>query len=336
MPLLLCQCAFLGALTDKDVEAEKADRFESATGHQILKIPLKEDKLGYVYDKGVFVKKVWGGKVEHSATGQTITLRYKKEDIDKIKLFLGDDLSLGPELQNIHHFVLTLEDIHQYQLVDPQPLIEFMGTENLPLIEQDFVVSMLKVSKFSVQAFQQIKGEFGAEYHPYPMVKLRGSTGTSVEREQEQMSYNIFIGYNLYNGVQWIQDFEKKPRVNMVISDPLNDAKIEYPLKRVRGQITDYTMLPDQFRNQLRVYVLARNEFDNHWLLQPEARLDTKGNFESVAQLGDLRVGNGQRYTIAVFATYFPVSQEANSKIPFVPFDKGKYLINVKREDRIP
>jgi hypothetical protein len=325
-----------GALFDPNVESETADHFERKTGHEILKIPLKEDKLGYVYEKGVFVKKVWGGKIVHNPIGENAILRYKKEDVDKIKVFLGDDFSIGPELQNIHHFVLTLENLSTYQLVDPQPLIEYMGQESLPLIEQDFVVSMVKVSKFSVQAFQQVKSGFGVEYYPYPMIKLSASTGSSVQREQEQTSYEIFIGYKLYNGESWIHDFEQKPSVNIMISDPANDAKLTYPLKQVRGCISDYKLLEKEYRTQLRVYVMTRDEFDAHWLLQPETRVGNDGNFEGVAQCGDLFAGNGHRYSIVVFATYFTINPAVNSKIPFLPFDKGKYLINVKREDRIP
>ena len=338
---MLSSCALLGMMMGDNVEAEKADRFEKATGHELLKMPIKEEKggtppLGYIFENGVFVKKVWGGRIEHSATGQNITLRYKKEDADKIKVFLGSDFSFGPELQNVNHFVLTLEDIHQYQLVDAQPLIEFMGKDSLPLLEQDFIISMIKVSKFSVQAFQKISAEFGAEYHPYPMVNLKGSTGTSAQRDDDQFGYNIFVGYKTYNGSHWLQDFESKPKINVAITHPADDATIPYAQTRVKGGISDYRMLTDEYRNRLRVYVITRNEFEDEWVLQPEARVGTDGKFESVVDLGTLRSGNGQRYSIAVFATYFAINKEANSKIPFLPFDKGRYLINVKREDRIP
>lgn len=331
--LQLCSCALFSMLFEPDIQKEKEERFEQATGHQLLKIPLKEDKLGYIIDNGVFVKKVWGGKIVHSATGQNISLSYKREDFDKIKLFLGDDFSLGPELENVHHVVISLEDIQQYQLVDFQPLIEYMGQENLPLLQRDFVVSMLKVSKFNVTAFQKRAGEFGAEYHPYPMIKLRGSTGTGVQREDQQVGYNIFVGYKPYNGSEWLKNFEEMPKLDVWITQPDNNAIVKEVRARIRGTILRYPKLEDVYRNALRLYIMTRDEYEDQWILQPETRIDTDGNFEGVVRLGTLEAGNGHRYSVTAFATFFEINRDANPKIAFLPFNKGKYVINVKRED---
>ncbi|WP_419655887.1 hypothetical protein [Desulfosarcina variabilis] len=55
--------------------------------------------------------------------------------------------------------------------------------------------------------------------------------------------------------------------------------------------------------------------------------------FEGVAHLGTLQSGDGHRYTIAAFVTYFQIIREVNSSIPILPFNKGKDIISVSRKD---
>ena len=101
--LSLHGCALLGLLFEPNLEEEKKDRFLAATGHELLQIYTKEEKLGYVYDNNVLIKKVWGGKKISQPTGQSLKLTYTRKDFDSLKVILGDDLSLGPGLENVHH-----------------------------------------------------------------------------------------------------------------------------------------------------------------------------------------------------------------------------------------
>ena len=43
--------------------------------------------------------------------------------------------------------------------------------------------------------------------------------------------------------------------------------------------------------------------------------------------------GDGHRYSVTAFATYFEINREVNANIPFLPFNKGMFLINVTRRD---
>ena len=332
LALATSSCALLSILSP-DLQEEKEDRFRRATGHELLKIYNKEEKLGYVYDKGTLIKRVWGGEKVVQPTGQSIKLTYTREDFDKLKLLLGDDLSIGPGLENVHHIVVYLEDIHKYELTNIQPLIEYTGKESAELLQRPFIVSMLKVSKLSIEAYQKFAGEFGAEYRPYPMVKLRGSTGTSSQRKEEQVGYNIFIGYKLYDGSKWVQDFEDMPKLDVWIVRPKPDATIDGVRVRIVGTVLQYHKLQEEYQNRLRLYLMVRDEYQDQWLLQPKARLDTEGRFESIVRLGTLEKGDGHRYSIAVFATYFEINRKVNTIIPFLPFNKGKYIINVTRRD---
>ncbi len=330
---LLCSCAFLGRLIDPDLETIKKDRFLSSTGHEMLKILFKEDRLGYIYENDFFVKKVWGGNVVTQAIGQNIEINYTKNDFDKLKLLLGDDLSLGPELENIDYITLKLEDIKRHELVDFQPLIEYMGKDEMETLKKPFVVSMLNVSKFSVEAYQKTTGEFGAVYRPYPGITLKGSTGTSGKKEDKQTSYNVFIGYKLYDGYRWIDNFQNMPKVDIWILAPKNDEIVNRVRTRVKGSLPYYSTIEEDYKNKLSLYIMTQNEYQDDWILQSKVRIDTQGFFEGIVKLGELEQGNGHRYSIAVFATYFKINREVNSKIPFLPFNKGKFVINVKRED---
>lgn len=333
----LSSCALLGLLFEPDLEEEKQDHFERSTGHQLLKIGEKEPKLGYIYEDGTFTKKVWGGKEVMSQLNYSTKLIYTKEDLDQIKLFLGDDFELGPHLKNIHHIYVNLDDIHRYQLTDLQPMIEYMGKEDRPLLEEDFVVSMIKVTRFSVEAYQEVEGAFGAEYRHYELpFKISGSTGSTSTRTEEQVGYNIFIGYKLYNGSRWIKDFEATPKVDIWILHPNDDAVIDQVRGRVKGSILNYHKLEEDYRTQLRLYLMVRDHYyDDDWVLQSKVSIDTLGRFEGLVHLGTLKKGDGHRYSIAVFATYFDINREVNSRFPFLPFNKGQYIIYVTRRDEV-
>ena len=331
--LLLASCAYLVDLFSANLQKEKEDRFLQATDHELLKIYSKEEKLGYVYDKGTLIKRVWGGEKIVQPTGQSIKLTYTRNDFDKLKLLLGDDLSVGPGLENVHHIIVYLEDIHKYELTNIQPLIEYTGKESEELLQRPFIVSMLKVTKLSIHAYQKFAGEFGAEYRPYPLVKLRGASGSSTQRGEEQVGYNIFVGYRLYDGSKWVQDFESMPKLDVWIVRPDNSATIDGVRVRIVGTVLQYRQLQEEYQNRLRLYLMVRDEYDDQWLLQPKARIDTEGRFESIVRLGTLEKGDGHRYSIAVFATYFEINRKVNSVIPFLPFNKGKYIINVTRRD---
>ncbi len=331
--LSLSSCALLDSALDEDLVAKREDRFKASTGHELFKIYSKDDRLGYIYENGSFVKKVWGGKKIVSPSGQTIKLLYTRESFDKLKLFLGDDLSVGPGLENVHHFKVYLESVEKHELVDFQPLIEYMGENNIPTLEKPFIVSMIKVAKFSVEAYQKFNGDFGVEYRPYPLVKIKGSTGSGTKKSEEQTAYNIFVGYKTFEGQEWVNDFEAMPKVQLNIAQPENDEIIDRVRVRVRGAIEDYSLLSDVQKNQMQLYIMTRNEYEDDWLLQSKTTIDTEGFFEGIVKLGDLEKGNGHRYSIAVFVTYFKINRKVNSVIPILPFNKGKDIIYVKRED---
>ena len=177
-------------------------------------------------------------------------------------------------------------------------------------------------------------GQFGAEYRPYPMLKVGGKTGVSVHRKDEQIGYNVFIGYKLYNGSSWWDNnFESLPKVGVIINQPENESSIDRVRARVKGRIAQYNNLPEDDRNSLRMYIMTRSEYEDDWTLQSKATVDTEGLFEGIIKLGTLEKGNGHRYSVAAFVTYFDINRDVNSKIPFLPFNKGKYVIRVKRED---
>ena len=333
LTFLLPSCAVMDMLIEPDTMEQRIDRFKAATDHELFKIYIKEDKLGYIFDNGDPIKKVWGGKKVVSQTGQTIKLVYTRESFDKLKLFLGDDLSVGPGLENVHHVYVYLEDITKYELVDIQPMIEYMGDQHRELLKKKFVVSMIKVSKFSVEAYQKVMGDFGAEYRPYPMVKIKGSTGVSSKKGEEQAAYNIFVGYKLYDGSDWIDNFDALPKVDLKIEQPPADTTIDRVRARVKGRITGYATLPDTYKNKIWLYLMSRDEYRDDWLLQTRATINVNGEFEGVIKLGTLEEGNGHRYTIAAFITYFKINREVNSVIPILPFNKGKDIIRVKRKD---
>ena len=201
------------------------------------------------------------------------------------------------------------------------------------MLQKPFVISMIKVSKFGIEAYQKVIGEFGAEYRPYPFLKIKGSSGITSKEGEEQTGYNVFIGYKLYTGSDWIQDFSKMPKADILITDPNPNQMIDRVRARVRGSIINYHKIPDEYRNKIQLYLMIRNEYKDHWILQSKARIDTQGHFEGIVKLGTLEEGDGHRYSIAAFVSYFKINRKINSKIPLLPFNKGKYIINVKRED---
>ena len=334
--LVLASCALLGRVFPPDLEEEKKDSFFEKTGHEMLKMLQKEQKLGYLCDNGVFIKKVWGGKIEEVSVRQDITLVYRRNDFDKLKLLLGSELSVGPGLENVYYIILKLEDIKQYRLDEPQPLIQYMGPESLELLQKPFVISMIKVTRYSVTAYQQGEAELEGVYIPHPLVRIQGSTGSKSTRESDEYGYNAFVGYKTYDGSEWVQKyFEHKPKADLVILNPLENDKIPEVRLRLQGSILNYSQIPEEYQNQLRIYLMVQDEYQNdYWLLQSKAVIDRKtGHFGGMLMLGTLQSGNGHRYSIVAFATYFDINREANSKIPFLPFNKGQALVNVQRQD---
>ncbi len=332
--LSLFSCALFGRIFPPDLEQEKQDRFLAATGHDMLKILFQEDRLGYVFENDIFVKKVWGGKVVEQAVNQEIRIVYERKDFDKLKLFIGDDLSIGPSLENIHYMILRLENVKRYELVDFQPLVAYMGTHNVELLKKPFVASMIKAAKYSVEAYQKMSSEIEGAYIPHPMVMIKAKTGTESKNSDEQYGYNAFVGYKLFDGSQWILDFEKTPKVQVYINSPQDNEVIKNVRVRIKGSLIDYHQLPEHYKNQLRLYVMVRNEYQDDWILQTKARLDpNNGKFEAIALLGDLERGNGHRYSVVAFVSYFDINRESNSTFPFLPFNKGQYLVNVQRND---
>jgi hypothetical protein len=279
------------------------------------------------------VKKIWGGRVQISPTGQTIKLAYTKESFDKLKLFLGNDFNVGSGLENVHHVYIYFEDVQKFDLVDFQPLIEYMGKDKINLLKKKFVVSMIKVSSFRVEAFRKIKGEFGTEFQPYPLTKAQLASGVTSTKQEEQSAYNVFVGYKLYAGKDWIIKFDKMPKMDVNIASPEKDQIIDRVRTRVRGKISNYEKLSDKYKNQMWLYLMVRDEYEDNWLLQKRATVNDTGDFEGIVHLGSLESGDGHRYSIAAFVTYFKINRDVNSVIPILPFNKGKDIISVSRKD---
>lgn len=329
----LSACSVIGYLTAPDAQHLAEQRFAGITGHKLMNIYTKEDMLGYIYEDGNFRKKVWGGKVIVSPTGQDIKLVYTRENFDKLKLFLGSDFSIGPGLETVHHINVYFEDVYKYELVDQQPLIEYMGADSLSLLKEKFIVSMIKVSHYRMEAFKKIKGEFGTEFRPYPMAKVDASSGGATSSGDERKAFNIFVGYKLNQGKDWIQDFDKMPKVTVNIAHPAPDERIDRVRTRVRGNIEAFSSLNERFKNKMWLYIMVRDEYEDDWRLQKRATINAQGEFEGVAHLGSLELGDGHRYSIAAFVTYFQLNREVNSSIPILPFNKGKDVISVSRKD---
>jgi hypothetical protein len=329
----LSSCSALHYLQAPKTKEMTVDRFEEMTGHTLLDVCTKEDALGYLYDNGVFVKKIWGGRVQISPTGQTIKLAYTKESFDKLKLFLGNDFNVGSGLENVHHVYIYFEDVQKFDLVDFQPMIEYMGKNNIGILKKKFVVSMIKVSSFRVEAFRKIKGEFGTEFQPYPLTKAQLASGVTSTKQEEQSAYNVFVGYKLYAGKDWIIKFDKMPKMDVNIASPEKDQVIDRVRTRVRGKISNYEKLSDKYKNQMWLYLMVRDEYEDNWLLQKRATVNDTGDFEGIVHLGSLESGDGHRYSIAAFVTYFKINRDVNSVIPILPFNKGKDIISVSRKD---
>ncbi len=236
-------------------------------------------------------------------------------------------------METVHHINVYFEDATKYELVDPQPLIEYMEPDSANLLEKEFIVSMIKVSHYRLEAYKKVKSEFGTEFRPYPMVRTDGSTGGSATRLDERTAFNIFVGYKLYQGQDWIIDFNRLPKVDLKISNPKHDARIDRVRTRVRGIIDGFPDMKDRYKNKMWLYIMVRDEYQDNWLLQKRATINALGEFEGVAHLGTLESGDGHRYSIAAFVTYFKLNREVNSSIPILPFNKGKDIISVSRKD---
>lgn len=188
-PVIFCSCATISFFRQPDLQKKQKERFETMTGHTMLAIHATEPKLGFVMDDGVFVKKVWGGREMVSAGGENIELTYTRENFDRLRLFLGDQVSFGTSLETAHHIDVSLEDMRRYELADWQPLIEYMGEQSEGLIQQDFVVSMIKVTKFSMRAYKKVTGTFGTEFQPLPLARAGVETGGSTTEGTEYVGY---------------------------------------------------------------------------------------------------------------------------------------------------
>lgn len=329
----LSACSVIGYMTAPNAQRLAEQRFAEITGHKLMDVYTKEDRLGYLYEDGNFIKKVWGGKVIVSPTGQDIKLIYTRENFDKLKLFLGSNFSIGPGLETVHHINVYFEDLYKYELVDHQPLIEYMGGDSLTLLKKKFVVSMLKASHYRMEAFKKIKGEFGTEFQPYPMTKVDASSGGATSSGDERKAFNIFVGCKLSQGKDWILNFDQMPKVNVKISHPGADTRIDRVRTRVRGNIESFSSLNERYKNKMWLYIMVRDEYEDDWRLQKRATINAEGDFEGVAHLGTLERGDGHRYSIAAFVTYFQLNRDVNSSIPILPFNKGKDVISVSRKD---
>lgn len=340
MPLFSCAlshqlCVQIGLC--KTGEESALSCMEEKTGHNFTPFLEAEHKLGYIMQDRFFVKQAWGGNVAETSLGQDITCTFTYKDFDKVRAFIGTDFNVSPSLEGVDMVRLRLENIKRYELKDPQPLIQYLGEENRKILEQPFVFSMIKASKFSIEAYQKTSVDTEAAYVPHPMVKLHAKTGFTHEGSQENVGYEAFVGYQILSGKDWLADFESKPKVTVRITSPVPNAIIDKPRIRVKGTIPDYLMLPDEYKNQLRLYLMVRSQqLGNDYVLLPKLQIDpNSGNFEGIVTLGTLDEGDGHRYSIVAFATYFEVNRTVNAKIPHLPFNKGQALVNVTRRDEL-
>lgn len=310
---------------------------EEKTGHQFTPFLEAEHKLGYVTQDRFFVKQVWGGNVVETSLGQDVTCTFTYRDFDQVRAFIGSDLSVSPSLEGVDMVRLRLENIKRYELKDPQPLIQYLGEENRNDLEKPFVFSMIKASKFSIEAYQRTSFETEAAYIPHPAVKLQAKTGFSKEGSQDNVGYDAFVGYQVMDGREWLAQFEQKPKVTVKITTPVADAIIDKPRIRVKGIIPDYHTLPDEYKNQLRLYLMVRSQqLGTDYMLLPKLQIDpNSGYFEGIVTLGTLDEGDGHRYSIVAFVTYFEINRTANAKIPHLPFNKGQAVVNVTRRDEL-
>jgi hypothetical protein len=67
----------------------------------------------------------------------------------------------------------------------------------------------------------------------------------------ERKAFNIFVGYRLYKGKDWIGDLEKYPKVDIKIDSPDPDTVINQVRTRVRGKIANYAALDDDYKNKV-------------------------------------------------------------------------------------
>ncbi len=116
-------------------------------------------------------------------------------------------------------------------------------------------------------------------------------------------------------------------RSGAVVSNPL-------PLK-VRGEVKNFSSLPDERKKNLHVYLLEQGGGEKIWHIEPAVLVNSKGKWRGVTWLGNRRQGNRKNFTVCVFTSPEKLKlNNGNHPVKEKPENTGEACITLKRRDR--
>ena len=350
-------CGFFqrGLFTTK-AKREAVDTLQKLTGHKTLS-PWRQPNVA---ERGLPVEELLGHTVSADSTsgvsigpamwnGRLVGLSDADQSID-LELTGKTFLEFKPTLERLFGLAFSANKSylvklqvrwHAIRLDDPQPRLEFLGDEELyrrPYIQSVAYASYVKIETFLER---EVKGKILVE--PLPLVSISTGAGARQTEGHTTEATNVIFGYLPQTGTDWYERrVAKYPQVKLKISTPSDEQVIKSPKVRVRVSVEDYTALgPSQ--GDLQIYAWVQRIGGNQGYLSPIGAPVDVGNgvFELVTNLGELDEGNGERYSIVVFALFYKLQNvESRTALQVTSFtrparDNGRVSVVVARKDEV-
>jgi hypothetical protein len=120
--------------------------------------------------------------------------------------------------------------------------------------------------------------------------------------------------------------------VELTITSHQSGQRVYRPLPvKMRGSVKNFS---DLKKEDLHIYLIEQSTKEKIWHIEPEARIDSKGNWSAVTWLGNPRVGKYSMYNVCVFASPKRLKlNDGNHPIKEKPEHNGEFCIKLKRRD---
>jgi hypothetical protein len=358
LSLAVLGCGWFNKNQMPEQEQGAIDTLEQLTGHrhlhpwrspEVLSEGLQvDDLLGHVVvtddpnGGGIALGgRAWTGPVVGlDDTDRSIQLELQGERFVELRTAL--ERLFGLDFETGRSYRVRLEVAwHPIRLTAPQPTLEFLGDETI--YDRPFVSSLAFASRMRIETFVERRIEGGIELVPLSIGEISTRAGMREERSNTMTASNVIFGVQTLDGSDWQRDrIDARPQLALQVIEPRPEQVIQSPRVRIQVEVPDYADLGPE-RGDLQIYAWIQQVGSNRGVVSPiGAPVDLgAGVFELITNLGGLDDGNGERYSIVVFALFYRLyNVDARTQLPTTSFtrparDNGHASVVVTRQDVI-
>ncbi|MGF1468167.1 MAG: hypothetical protein ACFCGT_18765 [Sandaracinaceae bacterium] len=345
-----------GAPQLPDAEQGAIDTLEQLTGHrhlhpwrtpEVLTSGLQVDEfLGRTVVSQTDGHLELGGLAWHGPVvgiddaDRPIRLELQGEEFFELQTALERLFGLGFETGRTYRVRLNLA-WHPIRLQEPQPTLEFLGDDGI--YGRPFVSSLAFASRMTIETFVERTIEGGIELVPLDIAEISTRAGQSQTRDNTMEASNVIFGFRTTDGADWQSErIGQRPQLDLELLKPEPEQIIQSPRVSIQVKVRGYQELGPE-RGDLQIYAWIQQIGANTGTVSPiGAPVDLEnGVFELLTNLGGLDDGNGERYSVVVFALFYRLyNVNERTQLPTTSYtrparDNGHASVVVTRQDII-